>query len=120
MEAVTDFLNVARAGLGIGKLELDETIAEQAQHKAVLVYYMNSLKDGNTYDHYFPKLDGVDQEFYDKAMSTMNENLYHGDAQTSIVEALNDGYGDPTNCGHRYNLLNPTYTKWGVGYYFNV
>ena len=115
LEAVTDFLNVARAGLGIGTLELDETIAEQAQHKAVLVYYMNSLKDGNTYDHYFPKPDGVDQEFYDKAMSTMNENLYHGDAQTSIVEALNDGYGDPTNCGHRYNLLNPTYTKWGVG-----
>ena len=38
-----------------------------------------------------------------------------GDIQASIVNALNDGYGDPVSCGHRYNLLDPTYTDWGVG-----
>ena len=38
-----------------------------------------------------------------------------GDVQASITNALNDGYGDSVSCGHRYNLLDPTYTEWGVG-----
>lgn len=113
LQTVTDFLNVARAGLGIRTLNLNEEIADCAQHKATLVYYMNS--NNMSAGHYPTKPEGVSDEFYNKAQSYMNENLYHGTIQTSIMSALNDGYGDSTKCGHRYNLLNPGYTEWGIG-----
>ena len=111
--AATDWLNIARVGLGLGKVELNDEFADCAQHKAVLVYYANS----NDYyaDHYMPKPEGVEDDFYNKAQNHMNENLYMGTIQSSIDYALNDSYGDPTECGHRYNLLDPEYTDWGVG-----
>lgn len=110
---VTAWLNIARAGLGINTLELDETIADEAQHKAVMVYYASSKKLPS--GHYMSRPEGVSQEFYDIAQKDMNENLFTGDSQTSISYALNDGYGDAISCGHRYNLLYPTYTRWGTG-----
>jgi len=113
LQSVTDYLNIARAGLGIGTLSLNETIAENAQHKATLVSYMNS-KNMPT-GHYPSQPEGVSDDFFNKAMSNMNENLFWGDIQSSIVRAMNDGYGDPVTCGHRYNLINPRYTEWGVG-----
>ena len=113
LQGATDFINVARVGLGLTPLTLNEYMAECAQSKAALVAYANSngLDGGHTMD----KPDGVDDELYRKAQSYMNENLYYGNIQMSIENALNDGYGDPVTCGHRYNLLDPTYTDFGVG-----
>ena len=113
LEAVTDFLNVARAGLGIGTLTLNKDIADAAQHKATLVIYNNS--HGYEGSHFPEQPEGVSDEFFQKAQSYMNENLYSGNVQMSIVNALNDGYGDPIECGHRYNLLDPSYKEWGAG-----
>ena len=108
---VTDYLNIARVGIGMDSLTLNKDIADAAQHKAVLVSYMNNV--GLETGHFPVKPDGVSDEFYQKAQSYMCENLYVGNIQTSIDYAMNDGYGDPIGCGHRYNLLEPTYTEWG-------
>lgn len=113
LQAATDYLNIARAGLGIGTLKLNEQIADAAQHKAALVYYMSA--NGMETGHLPVQPDGVSDEFYQKAQSYLNENLYYGTIQTSIDNALNDSYGDAVTCGHRYNLLDPNYTDWGVG-----
>ena len=113
LQTATDYINMARAGMGLTPLTLNEEIANCAQHKATLVSYMNA-NDMET-GHYPKQPEGVSNEFYQKAQSHMNENLYNGDVQSSISNALNDGYGDPVSCGHRYNLLNPAYTQWGVG-----
>ena len=110
---VTDYINLARAGLGLHELELNQDIADAAQHKAALVVYNNI--NGYTSGHFPEQPEGVDDEFFNKAQSYMTENLYTGDIQTSIVSALNDGYGDPIECGHRYNLLDPSATEWGAG-----
>ena len=110
---VTDYINMARVGIGMGTLTLNEDIADAAQHKAVLVRYMNSI--GLTAGHFPTQPEGVSDEFYNKAQSYMNENLYSGSILTSINNALNDAYGDPITCGHRYNLLYPGYTQWGAG-----
>ncbi len=113
LQTITDWLNVARLGIGMGALELDTDIADCAQHKAALVYYMN--QHGMDGGHFPEQPEGVSDEFYQKAQSYMNENLFTGTIQTSIPYALNDGYGDPVSCGHRYNLIDPYYTKWGLG-----
>ena len=110
---VTDYINLARTGLGLHPLNLNQNIADAAQHKAALVAY-NSMK-GYQSGHYPEQPEGVSDEFFNKAQSYMTENLYTGDIQSSIVSALNDGYGDPVQCGHRYNLLNPSATEWGAG-----
>ena len=114
LEAVTDFLNIARAGIGIDPLKANMDIADAAQHKAVLVYY--NSEHGLSSGHSPEQPEGVSDEFYNKAQSYMNENLYDGDSQRSIMNALNDLEGDPVTCGHRYNLLDPGYTEWGVGH----
>ena len=113
LELSTDYLNLARVGMGLTPVTLNEEIAECAQYKAALVTYMSSK--GMETGHFPTKPEGVSQDYYDKAQSYMNENLFYGDVQNSIIHALNDGYGDPVSCGHRYNLLNPSYTEWGVG-----
>ena len=110
---VTDYINLARVGAGLQPLKLNSDIADAAQHKATLVVY-NNIK-GYTSGHNPEQPDGVSDEFYDKAQSYMTENLYTGDIQSSIVGALNDAYGDPVSCGHRYNLLDPSATEWGIG-----
>ena len=110
---VTDYINLARVGAGLEPLKLNLDIADAAQHKATLVAY-NSIH-GYQSGHNPEQPDGVNDEFYNKAQSYMTENLYTGDIQTSIVGALNDAYGDPVSCGHRYNLLDPSATEWGVG-----
>ena len=110
---VTDYINLARLGLGLHELKLNQDITDAAQHKAALVVYNKS--HGYTGGHFPEQPEGVDDDFFSKAQSYMTENLYTGDIQTSIVSALNDGYGDPIECGHRYNLLDPSATQWGVG-----
>ncbi len=112
LEATTNWINMARVGAGLRPLTLNEDIADAAQHKAVLLAYMS------THDmvggHYPVKPDEVDTSFYQKAQSYMNENLFYGDIQFSVNYALNDGYGEPIDCGHRYNILDPRYTECGM------
>ena len=114
LEAVTDFLNIARAGIGIDPVKANMDIADAAQHKAVLVYY--NSEHGYESGHYPEQPEGVSDEFFQKAQSYTSENLYNGDSQRSIMNALNDGYGDPVTCAHRYNLLYPGHTEFGVGH----
>ena len=113
LQGSTDYINMARVGMGLTPLKLNEDIVECAQNKAALVMY-NSNHDLLS-GHYPEQPSGVSDDFYDKAQSYMNENLYMGNVQSSITNALNDGYGDPEGCGHRYNLLEPSHTEWGVG-----
>ena len=113
LQLVTEYLNIARIGIGLNQLKLNLDMSDAAQKKAALVMYnnINNLGSG----HFPEKPSGVTDEYYKKAQSYMNENLYSGNPQTSIINALNDAYGDPVTCGHRYNLLNPYYLEWGVG-----
>ena len=112
----TMYLNTIRAGAGLPNLEHDNNLSIYAQHKAVLTEYMSLNNISNLDPHNPKKPDGVDDEFYNKAMSGMSgENLYIGSIITSISKALNDGQGDAIRCGHRYNLLNPTYKYFGIG-----
>ena len=114
IESATLFLNAIRCGQKLQPLISNQRLCEGAQNKSVLVLYLNNSTSG-TYSHYFPKPDFVDQDFYDKAMNGVGENLYMGSYISSISYALNDRSGDPVYCGHRYNILEPDYTEWGVG-----
>ena len=112
----TKYLNAIRAGAGLPELEHDKSLSEYAQHKSVLTIYMAKNKIYVSDPHYPQKPDGVDDTFYNKAMSGMSgENLYQGSIITSISNALNDSAGDRIKCGHRYNLLNPNWKYIGIG-----
>ena len=117
-----DFINAIRVAAGIPTVKYNAELSNIAQHKSVLVVYVNNFAGytkeelKNIDSHYPPKPDAVSQEFYDIAMSKMSgENLYSGDIISSIPNAINDGYGDPITCGHRYNLLEPYWTECGIG-----
>ena len=112
----TKYLNAIRAGAGLPEIEYDKSLSEYAQHKSVLTVYMTQNKIPVSDAHRPQKPDGVDDDFYNKAMSGMDgENLYQGSIITSISNALNDSAGDAITCGHRYNLLNPTWKYIGIG-----
>ncbi len=111
---VTDYLNVARVGLGLNPYIIDFTMSNAAQHKAVLSYYLQT--HGYDGGHDPEKIPEIDQSFYDIAQSHMSgENLFTGNVQNSIIFALNDGYSGDPSCGHRYNLLDPYFTNIGLG-----
>jgi len=117
LKGAVDYLNAIRVAAGLPTVKYNATLSDSAQHKAVLTVYTNNytnLKVPNP--HYPPKADEVSQEFYDTAMSHMSsENLYSGDIISGITNAINDAYGDPITCGHRYNLLMPYWTDFGLG-----
>ena len=118
LEGAIGYINAVRAGAGLPLFEHSNELSDYAQHKATLVVY-NGIKGYDNGNPHMPtKPDEVSQEFYDKAQSGMSaENLYSGSYIIgTITEALNDVYGDPTTCGHRYNLLNPTLKYMGIGY----
>ena len=113
LDYVTSYLNMARVGIGLRPLSLNLDIAKSAQYKAVLSSYntAHGLDGGHDAD----KPEGLDDEFYDIAMQYAAENLYYGNPLISVSTALNDGDGESVTLGHRYNLLDPYYTEWGVG-----
>ena len=124
LEGTTMYLNSIRLGAGLPELKHDEDLSDIAQHKSALVVYINNVDDtgnesGNLHTPVIPP--GVDSAFYNRAMERMSgENLYNtGVISTnpinSITNALNDGNGDPIAAGHRYNLLDPNYTNFGIG-----
>ena len=113
LEAATAYINAVRAGAGIPKLIHDPELSDKAQHKAVLSVYCES--QGLPGGHYPPQPPGVDDAFYEKSQPASGENLYIGNLYASIQNALQEAYGDVIACGHRYNLLSPSYQYFGVG-----
>ena len=109
------YINAIRAGAGLPLLELSEELSKGCQYKAILTSYIGKNGISNPNPHYPPQPDGVSDEYYAIAQNGAGENLYHGTVITSITNALNDAYGDPITCGHRYNLLNPTWKYIGFG-----
>lgn len=121
LEATLGYLNAIRIGAGLEKLTLSSELCNSAQHKAVLTAYMAANDISNPNPHYPPKPDGVSDEFYNQCHSYSGENLYHnsilgGDFVIgSVQNALQEAYGDVIACGHRYNLLDPTWKNIGFG-----
>ena len=117
LQGSTEFLNAVRVGAGLGKVSYSAEQSESAQYKAVLTSYITANGISNPNPHFPPQPEGVSDDYYDIAQKYMSgENLYSGDIITSIGQALHDGAGDPINAGHRYNLLNPNWTTFGIGY----
>lgn len=115
LESALVYLNLIRYGGGLPALTLDDELCQGAQAKAAYTVYLSSHGISNPSPHYPPKVEGISDEFYALCQAGSGENLYQGEAITSITRALDDGSGDPVYCGHRYNLLNPSYTKIGLG-----
>ncbi len=109
------YINAIRAGAGLPLLELSEELSKGCQYKAILTSYISKNGISNPTPHNPPKLDGISDEYYALAQNGAGENLYHGNVITSITNALNDAYGDPITCGHRYNLLDPSWKYIGFG-----
>ena len=117
LQGSAEFLNAVRVGAGLGKVSYNAEQSESAQYKAVLTSYITANGISNPNPHFPPQPEGVSDDYYDIAQKYMSgENLYSGDILTSIGQALHDGAGDPINAGHRYNLLNPNWTTFGIGY----
>ncbi len=115
LQGALGYINAIRAGADLPLLELSEQLSEGCQYKAILTSYLSKNNISNPSPHFPPKIDGISDEYYDIAQSGSGENLYHGDIITSITNALNDAYGDPITCGHRYNLLDPNWKYIGFG-----
>lgn len=94
---------------------MSEELSKGCQYKAILTSYISKNGISNPTPHNPPKLDGISDEYYALAQNGAGENLYHGNVITSITNALNDAYGDPITCGHRYNLLDPSWKYIGFG-----
>ncbi len=115
LDASVEYLNLIRFGAELPALTLDNNLCQGAQAKAAYARYI--MYNKILYDslHLPPKLDGISDEFYNKCMLGRGENLFEGDTLYSITTALDDSVGETIMCGHRYNLLDPTYTHIGLG-----
>lgn len=113
LSGAVGYLNAIRAGADLPLLTPDEELCRKAQAKAVYIRYL--AKNNYPAGHYPPKIDGISDEFYDLCSAAPGgENLYYGEALTSILHALDDTV-DNIERGHRHNLLSPRATKIGVG-----
>lgn len=115
LQSAVDFLNMVRAGGGLEPVVKNDALCEGAQAKAAYTVYLSANKISNPSPHHPPKIDGVSDEFYALCQSGGAENLYWGNALTSIIKALDDNFGDPIWCGHRYCLLSPDAAEIGIG-----
>lgn len=115
LEGALGYLNAIRIGAGLPALQLSQELCEGAQMKAGLTEYLSAMKIDNPSPHFPPQPAGMSDADYAKAQSGGGENLYHGNVLQSITNALNDAYGDPITCGHRYNLLDPSWKTVGFG-----
>lgn len=115
LEAVTEYLNLIRYGAGLDPLTLSQQLSDGAQAKAAYTVYLAKNNISNPSPHYPPKVEGISDEFYNLTGVGSGENLYGGNIDASIRNALNDGDGDPIRCGHRHLLLSPSFTEVGFG-----
>ncbi len=115
LKGALGLLNAIRAGAGLPTLTLSDSLCRGCQMKAALTHYLAVNHIDNPSPHFPPQPTGMSDEDYALAQNGMGENLYYGDVLSSILNALNDSYGDPYYFGHRYNLLNPTWAEAGFG-----
>ncbi len=115
LDSSVAFLNMIRAGAGIDPVERNDQLCAGAQAKAAYSVYLSENNISNSSPHDPPKIAGISDEFYSLCQSGGAENLFWGNTTSSIYRALDDGYGDPVYCGHRYNLLNPYVDQIGLG-----
>ena len=117
IQAAIGYLNSARIGAGLRPLKEAPELTIAAQNKAVMVSYAN--EKGLPSGHHMDKYEGITDEMYNSGMKYMNENLFMcgfgGDIIDSINYALDDGFGDVWDAGHRHNLLCPYFTHIGLG-----
>ena len=104
---VTAIVNAVRAENGLGALTIDDKLSQTARAKAV------DMAQNNYFSHTSPtygspfdmmKRFGVDY-------NTAGENIAKG---YSTAQAVVDGWMNSP--GHRANILNPSFTRTGVGY----
>lgn len=115
IQAAVKFLNAVRVGAGLNELTYSPELSDGAQCKAALTTYLKKAGISNPSPHHPPQPAGVSGAYYQKAQDDHGENLFNGNVLTSIINALDDGMGDPVSCGHRYNLLDPRFTEVGLG-----
>lgn len=93
---------------------MDNSLNEQAQYGAVLLYANGSL------DHYPPQPKNMDKNFYDIGYkSTNSSNISQGcySISDSILSYMSDSdYSNIDRVGHRRWLINPQLNKIGFGY----
>ena len=109
VDEVLRLTNEFRAQNGVGALtandELDKTAQKYSQTMATDDFFSHTGKDNST------PWERAEEEGY-KAQ-TMGENIAAG--QRSPEQVVQGWINSP---GHRKNLLNPSFTELGVGYYF--
>ncbi len=117
LEGATGYLNAIRIAAGLDPLQLNEELAHGAQCKAALTMYLSLNGISNPSPHYPPQPEGVSDAFYALAQNGSGENLFMGDIIQGISNALEDSYGSGQyySRGHRYNLLDPYWTDFGIG-----
>lgn len=121
-KGAVEFLNAIRVGAGIPAVTYSKELSEGAQCKSTLTCYLSVNDIDNPSPHFPPQPEGVDDEYYRKAMLGSGENLFmcgitSSDVVGSIRYALDDSYGvgQRYERGHRYNLLDPRWTEVGLG-----
>lgn len=106
-QEVLHFVNEIRAEVGVAPMTLDTILCEAASMRALEMDY------GNEMSHTRPS--GKDcfsvLDFYGISFGTCGENIAAG--QTSAASVVKDWKNSP---GHYENMVNPSYTKLGVGY----
>ena len=106
-QEVLRLVNEIRAEAGVAPLTLDTTLCKAASMRALEMDYSNEVS------HTRPN--GKDcfsvLEFYGISFGTCGENIAAG--QTSASSVVKGWKNSP---GHYENMVNPSYTKLGVGY----
>lgn len=104
---VADLVNQERAKAGLSPLKFDDALSKVAQAKAA------DMAQNHYFDHTSPTygspFDMMKQ--YGITFRTAGENIAMG--QRSPEEVMNQWMNSD---GHRKNILNPSFTKIGVGY----
>ncbi|QRG70389.1 CAP domain-containing protein [Brevibacillus choshinensis] len=107
VKQVADLVNQERAKAGLKPLQLDASLNKVAQAKAV------DMSNNNYFDHTSPTygspFDMMKQ--FGVSFMTAGENIAMG--QRTADEVMNQWMNSE---GHRQNIMNPSFTKIGVGF----
>ncbi|RNB88403.1 hypothetical protein EDM59_04560 [Brevibacillus nitrificans] len=107
VKQVADLVNQERAKAGLKPVEMDASLNNVAQAKAA------DMSNNNYFDHTSPTygspFDMMKQ--FGVSFMTAGENIAMG--QRTAEEVMNQWMNSE---GHRQNIMNPSFTKIGVGY----
>lgn len=110
-EVMLDLINAERARAGVAPVKLDTTLCKVAKQRAEEISYLDRLedqtrRDGRNWKTIFDE--------YGIRWTAIGEDV--GAAQ-SAEKMFNLWMGSEN---HRANILNPKFSKFGVGYYYNT